>query len=77
MGADDYIAKLWKLTSVEVYNKRKIHGIVPVFRMVDTLHTGTYIAYLYSSYTGKNDSRLSDKKKIIVLIVRFKDYLCH
>ncbi|MCR4682613.1 MAG: carbamoyl-phosphate synthase large subunit, partial [Clostridiales bacterium] len=39
----------------------------PVFRMVDTLHTGKYIAYLYSSYTGKNDSRLTDKKKMIVL----------
>ncbi|MBQ6119304.1 MAG: carbamoyl-phosphate synthase large subunit, partial [Clostridia bacterium] len=38
-----------------------------VFRMVDTLHTGKYIAYLYSSYQGKNDSRLTDKKKIVVL----------
>jgi len=38
-----------------------------VFRMVDTLHTGKYIAYLYSSYTGKNESRLTDRKKIIVL----------
>ena len=35
--------------------------------MVDTLHTGKYIAYLYSSYTGENESRLTDKKKIIVL----------
>ena len=35
--------------------------------MVDTLHTGKYIAYLYSSYSGKNDSRLTDKKKIVVL----------
>ncbi|MBR3124348.1 MAG: carbamoyl-phosphate synthase large subunit, partial [Mogibacterium sp.] len=42
-------------------------GITPVFRMVDTLHTGKYIAYLYSSYTGKNESRLTDRKKIIVL----------
>ena len=38
-----------------------------MFRMVDTLHTGKYIAYLYSSYTGENESRLTDKKKIIVL----------
>ena len=42
-------------------------GITPVFRMVDTLHTGTYIAYLYSSYTGTNESRLTDKRKIVVL----------
>ena len=65
--SDRYIAKLWNLTETEVYSKRKQHGITPVFRMVDTLHTGKYIAYLYSSYTGKNDSRLGDKKKIVVL----------
>jgi carbamoyl-phosphate synthase large subunit len=35
--------------------------------MVDTLHTGKYIAYLYSTYSGVNASRLSDKKKIVVL----------
>ena len=26
--------------------------------------TGKYIAYLYSSYTGKNDSRLTEKKNL-------------
>ncbi|MBQ7160702.1 MAG: carbamoyl-phosphate synthase large subunit [Clostridia bacterium] len=65
--SDKYIAKLWNLDEVEVYVKRKANGIVPVFRMVDTLHTGKYIAYLYSSYSGVNQSRLTDKKKIIVL----------
>ena len=65
--SDKYIAKLWNLSEVELYEKRRKRGILPVFRMVDTLHTGKYIAYLYSSYSGKNDSRLTDKKKIIVL----------
>jgi len=65
--SDKYIAGLWNLTEIEVYEKRKKHGIVPVFRMVDTLHTGKYIAYLYSSYSGENQSRLSNKKKIVVL----------
>ena len=65
--SDKYIASLWNLDEVEIYVKRKANGIVPVFRMVDTLHTGKYIAYLYSSYTGQNQSRLTDKKKIIVL----------
>ena len=65
--SDKYIASLWHLEETEVYAKRKAHGIVPVFRMVDTLHTGKYIAYLYSSYSGENDSRLTDKKKIVVL----------
>ena len=65
--ADKYIAKLWNLGEVEIYEKRRKLGLTPVFRMVDTLHTGKYIAYLYSSYSGKNDSRLTKKKKILVL----------
>ena len=65
--SDKYIAKLWNMDEISVYERRLKEKIVPVFRMVDTLHTGKYIAYLYSSYTGKNESRLTDKKKIIVL----------
>ncbi|MBQ3417495.1 MAG: carbamoyl-phosphate synthase large subunit [Ruminococcus sp.] len=65
--SDAYIASVWDVPETEIYQTRKQNGITPVFRMVDTLHTGKYIAYLYSSYSGKNDSRLSDKKKIIVL----------
>ena len=65
--SDAYIAKLWNLKEVEVYERRKKNGITPIFRMVDTLHTGKYIPYLYSSYTGKNESRLTNFSKIIVL----------
>ncbi len=65
--SDKFISRLWHLEETEIYAKRKKYGIVPVFRMVDTLHTGKYIAYLYSSYTGENASRLSEKKKIVVL----------
>ena len=65
--SDKFIGELWKTDETDIYRMRKKNGIVPVFRMVDTLHTGEYIAYLYSSYTGKNASRLSDKKKIVVL----------
>ena len=65
--SDKYIGRLWNMPELEVYNLRKAEGIVPSFRMVDTLHTGTYIAYLYSTYTGVNESRLTDKKKIVVL----------
>ena len=65
--SDKYIAKLWQMKETDVCRLRKQNGIVPVFRMVDTLHTGKYIAYLYSSYSGKNDSRLADRKKLVVL----------
>jgi carbamoyl-phosphate synthase, large subunit len=65
--SDGYIAQLWNLKEVEVYERRKSNGITPVFRMVDTLHTGKYIPYLYSSYSGENESRLTEFKKIVVL----------
>ena len=65
--SDKYIARLWKCEELDVYNMRKEHNLFPVFKMVDTCHTGAYIPYFYSSYTGENDSRLTDKKKIIVL----------
>ena len=64
---DETIARLWGVKDTEVYARRKEMGLTPVFRMVDTLHTGKYIAYLYSSYGGKNDSILTEKKKIVVL----------
>ena len=68
MGFGDLtISRLWNMKEIDVYALRKEKGIVPVFRMVDTLHTGKYIAYLYSSYSGKNDSILTEKKKIVVL----------
>ena len=65
--SDEFIAKLWNVDEIQLYKTRKANGITPIFKMVDTLHTGKYIAYLYSSYTGENASRLTDKKKVIVL----------
>ena len=64
---DKEIGILWNQKETEIYALRKENGITPVFRMVDTLHTGKYIAYLYSSYSNKNDSILTEKKKIVVL----------
>lgn len=65
--SDKFISNVWNVKETDVYKMRKDNGITPIFKMVDTLHTGKYIAYLYSSYTGKNESRLTDKKKIVVL----------
>ena len=64
---DKYIARLWNCSEADVYNRRKELNLFPVFKMVDTCHTGAYIPYFYSSYTGTNVSRLTDKKKIVVL----------
>ena len=65
--SDKYIARMWKCTELDVYNFRKEHHVFPVFKMVDTCHTGAYIPYFYSSYTGENASMLTEKKKIVVL----------
>lgn len=64
---DAYIAKLWQCSELDVCKTRKDNGIKPVFRMVDTLKSGAYIPYFYSSYIGKNDSVLTEKKKTVVL----------
>ena len=71
--SDQYIASLWGTEEIKIYSLRKENGFTPVFRMVDTLHTGKYIAYLYSTYlnlldkTVENQSRLTDKNKLVVL----------
>ena len=64
---DKFIARQWKVSELDVYNMRKANGLFPVFKMVDTCHTNAYIPYFYSSYTGENASRLTDRKKIVVL----------
>ncbi len=64
---DKFISILWGWKEVDVYNLRKEKNLYPVYRMVDTCHTGAYIPYFYSSYTGENTSVLTNKKKIVVL----------
>ena len=64
---DQFIAKLWNMKEIDVFNLRKANNIFPVYKMVDTCHTNAYIPYFYSSYSDENASILSDKKKIVVL----------
>ena len=64
---DKYVARMWKCQELDVYNFRKENNLFPVFKMVDTCHTNAYIPYFYSSYSDENASRLTDKKKILVL----------
>ncbi len=68
MGFSDYyIAHLWEQKELEVNAYRKANGIKPVYKMVDTLHSGAYIPYFYSTYTGENDSIITNKEKTLVL----------
>ena len=71
--SDEFIAKLWGKKEIEISDLRKANGIRPIFKMVDTLHSGAYIPYFYSTYINlleknvKHDSILTDKEKAIVL----------
>ncbi|MBR2336926.1 MAG: carbamoyl-phosphate synthase large subunit [Clostridia bacterium] len=65
--SDPFIAKLWGVKEIDIYNLRRENGIKPIFKMVDTLYSGAYIPYFYSSYIGENASILTDKQKAVVL----------
>ncbi len=65
--SDKFIARLWDTTECDVYDMRHKENLFPAYRMVDTAHVGAYTPYFYSSYEGKNESILTDRKKIIVL----------
>lgn len=65
--SDKFISQLWEKKEVEVFEQRKAMGLMPVYKMIETSGCGGYIPYFYSTYEKENDSRLSDKKKIIVL----------
>ena len=65
--SDRFIGKLWNVAEIEIFNLRREKNFFPVYKMVDTCHTNAYIPYFYSSYTDENASRLTDKKKIVVL----------
>ena len=65
--SDKFIARLWNVDETEIWNQRRANGVMPVYRMVDTCHTGAYIPYFYSSYEGSNQSIVTDREKTVVL----------
>lgn len=67
--SDLQIAYLLGVTEDEVYNKRKSLGMRRVYKMVDTCAAEfpAQTPYFYSTFEGENESKVTDKKKIIVL----------
>ncbi len=70
--SDDQICKIMQDgTEDALYEKRKAAGITRVYKMVDTCSAEfeAKTPYFYSSFenNGTNESKVSDKKKIIVL----------
>ncbi len=70
MGVSDrYIGSLWALNEREVFRLREKAGLMPVYKMIDTCASefDSYVPYFYSTYEEENESKVSEKKKIVVL----------
>ncbi|MBO4360454.1 MAG: carbamoyl-phosphate synthase large subunit, partial [Eubacteriaceae bacterium] len=67
--SDREVSLLWNTGEKEVFAFRRDHGIVPVYKMIDSCASEfkSYIPYFYSTYEEENESEVSDKRKIIVL----------
>lgn len=69
MGISDrYIARTWGMGKSDIYKIREKNDIFPVYRIVDNVkYKQDYVPYFYSSYTGENESIVTEKKKVLVL----------
>ena len=66
---DKFIGQLWGMTESEVFELRQEMNIKPVYKTIDTCageYSG-YVPYFYSTYEQENESKVSDRKKIVVL----------
>jgi len=67
--ADKKIAQLWEMEEQAVYDFRKEHGIIPVYKMVDTCAAEfeSNTPYFYGTYEEENESIRTDKPSVVVL----------
>jgi len=67
--SDRQLAYLTHSTESEVRAHRKAAGIVPAYRLVDTCAAEfeAFTPYFYSSYGDEDETRPSDKKKVLIL----------
>lgn len=67
--ADRQIAHLLRCLESEVYNLREEMGISRVYKLVDTCAAEfeAQTPYYYSTFEYENESKVSDRKKIVVL----------
>jgi len=70
MGFADFtIAKLWNTDELAIYNWRKEHNLIPVYKMVDTCAAEfeSETPYFYGTYEDENESVKTAKESVIVL----------
>lgn len=66
---DAQIAKLLNTDELSVRAQRKKLGIIPTYKLVDTCGAEfeAYTPYYYSTYEQEDETRISNKKKIMIL----------
>src|SRR6202522_4160933 len=68
--SDGRLANIWRLEGQEkVRHLRKKHGVLPVYKRVDTCAAEfeSFTPYLYSTYEEEDEAAPTDKKKVIIL----------
>jgi carbamoyl-phosphate synthase large subunit len=68
--SDGRLAQVWRLEGQEkVRFLRKKHGVLPVYKRVDTCAAEfeSYTPYLYSTYEDEDEASPTKKKKVIIL----------
>jgi len=67
--SDARLARLLDTSEEEILSARKLNGVIPVFKRVDTCAAEfeAQTPYLYSTYEPECEARPTDKKKIMVL----------
>jgi carbamoyl-phosphate synthase large subunit len=67
--SDRRLAALWGTSEQEVRELRKQHGVVPVYKRVDTCAAEfeAHTPYLYSTYEDECEARPTDRHKVMIL----------
>ena len=67
--SDRQLAILTETTEPEIREARKAAGVLPTYRLVDTCAAEfeAYTPYFYSTYGDEDETRASDKKKVMIL----------
>ncbi|HEU5140430.1 MAG TPA: carbamoyl-phosphate synthase large subunit [Bacillales bacterium] len=67
--SDQKIAELWKWSERDLDSFRRDHGIIPVYKMVDTCAAEfeSETPYYYGTYEEENESIVTEKPKVLVL----------
>ena len=67
--ADRRLAQLLKVSEQQIADARQRHGVVPVYKRVDTCAAEfeAFTPYLYSTYEQEDESFPTDRRKVMIL----------